>query len=234
MFKRVLVTTIAGISTVCLTGCARTPVAPPVEKPAPPYTVGGTVYYPLSKVKDYKEQGVASWYGPDFHGKKTSSGETYDMYGYTAAHRLLPFGTKVQVTNLQNGKSTILKINDRGPFVKDRIIDLSFSGAKQIGLIGPGTAMVEVKVVEVPESLPKDWKGTFCVQVGAFAEQQNALRLKAQLARDYSQVSIVASEAGQGVLYRVRVGTYPTLEATFAAQKDLSGRGYRDTFVVAE
>lgn len=234
MFRKLLPTTIAGMCAVCLIGCARTPVAPPVEKPSPPYTVGGTVYYPLSKVRDYKEQGVASWYGPDFHGRKTSSGETYDMYAYTAAHRILPFGTKVQVTNLSNGKSTAVKVNDRGPFVKNRIIDLSFSGAKQIGLIGPGTAVVEVKVVEVPESLPQNWSGTFCVQVGAFAEQKNALRLKAQLALHYSPVSILASEARQGLLYRVRVGNYPTLEATFAAQKDLSGRGYRDTFVVAE
>lgn len=219
---------------VCVIGCARAPIVPPVETPPPPYTVGGTVYYPLSNIRNYKEQGVASWYGPDFHGKKTSSGETYDMYEFTAAHRLLPFGTRVQVTNLSNGKSTILKINDRGPFVKNRLIDLSFSGAKQIGLVGPGTGLVEVKVVEVPDSLPADWRGTFCVQVGAFAEQENALRLKAHLARHYSPVSIRASEAREGVLYRVRVGNYPSLEETFQAQKDLSGRGYRDTFVVAE
>ncbi|MCX8012191.1 MAG: septal ring lytic transglycosylase RlpA family protein, partial [Desulfobacterota bacterium] len=112
-------------------GCTHTPYTPPTEKPLPPYSVEGKVYHPLTleRLKNYKEQGVASWYGPDFHGKKTSSGEIYNMYNHTAAHKLLPFGTKVEVTNLENGRKTTVVINDRGPFVKNRVIDLSFSTA---------------------------------------------------------------------------------------------------------
>ena len=197
--------------------------------------VGGKIYYPLGKVTDYKEQGVASWYGEEFHRKKTSSGEPYDMYAHTAAHRILPFGTKVQVTNLKNGKKTVVVINDRGPFAKDRILDLSYCGAKEIGLIGPGTASVELEVVGVTDSTPLDWTGVFTVQIGAFKELKNALRLKEKIFLFNSSAHINTYETHEGaVFYQVRVGKYNNLEETIQAQRELESRGFQDTFIVAE
>ncbi len=112
-----------------------------------PYCVNGVTYYPIAAKVGQKFYGIASWYGPNFHGGQTSNGEYYDMYALTAAHKTLPINTMVKVTNLQNGKSTIVRINDRGPFVPDRIIDLSYQAAQEIGLIKHGTAKVELEVV---------------------------------------------------------------------------------------
>ncbi|MDQ6974992.1 MAG: septal ring lytic transglycosylase RlpA family protein [Mariprofundaceae bacterium] len=113
-----------------------------------PYKIGGQWYYPLLKADGYDEKGIASWYGKDFHGKKTSNGEHYDMHALSAAHPTLPMGTKVRVTNLENGKSMVLRINDRGPFVKERLIDLSYAAAKKIGYARKGTTRVRVQVTD--------------------------------------------------------------------------------------
>jgi len=123
---------------------------PNKEDLPPPYLTGEKVCFSLQKKTDYKEQGVASWYGKEFHGKKTSNGTTYDMYARSAAHRNLPFGTQVQVTNLENGKKTTVIINDRGPFAKKRIIDLSKTSANEIDLLEPGTAFVNLKIIKYP------------------------------------------------------------------------------------
>lgn len=109
-----------------------------------PYVVKGITYYPIPSSRGYVEQGIASWYGEPFHGRKTSNGEIYDMYGDTAAHKTLPMNTMLLVKNLENGRSTVVRINDRGPFVQDRIIDLTFTKAKTLGLVGKGTAPVEI------------------------------------------------------------------------------------------
>ena len=205
------------------------------EKKQPPYMVGGKIYYPLGEVKDYKEQGIASWYGPEFHGKKTSNGEQYDMYANTAAHRILPFGTKVQVTNIENGEKTVVVINDRGPFAKDRILDLSYCGAKEIGLIGPGTASVKLEVVGFTGTEQLDWTGVFTVQLGAFKEQNNALRLKEKISLINPSAHITVYEThGGAVFYQVRVGKYNNLEETIQAQREFESRGFQDTFIVAE
>jgi len=193
------------------------------------------------------ERGIASWYGKKFHGRKTSSGEVYNMYAKTAAHRTLPFGTHLQVTNLTNEKKTTVRINDRGPFVKGRIIDLSYTGAQEIGLIGPGTALVEIKVSGLKEAGNQDkkringlastqiyWTGSFTVQIGAFEDLENAVRLKEELSRLYAFVYITTFDTKGRVFYRVRVGKYNILQETIQAQKELESRGYRDTFVVAE
>jgi rare lipoprotein A len=231
-----------------LISCTHAPAPPPsttkaekipplsrTKKKQPPYMVDGKIYYPLGEVKDYKEQGIASWYGPDFHGKKTSNGEQYDMYASTAAHRILPFGTKVQITNLENGKKTVVVINDRGPFAKDRILDLSYCGAKEIGLIGPGTARVELEVVGVTEGTQLDWKGVFTVQLGAFKERTNALRLKEKISLINPSAHISVYETLEGaVFYQVRVGKYNNLEETIQAQREFEARGFQDTFIVAE
>lgn len=118
-----------------------------VDQDLKPYYVNGKWYYPTRVDIGETFEGVASWYGPDFHGKKTSNGENYDMYDFTAAHRTLPFNTMLRVTNLKNSKSTIVRVNDRGPFVQNRIIDLSFAGAKDIDIINYGTALVKLEVV---------------------------------------------------------------------------------------
>jgi len=212
-------------------------MSPPsqAKRTQPPYMVNGKIYYPLGEVKDYKEQGIASWYGPEFHGKKASNGEPYDMYASTAAHRILPFGTKVQVTNLENGKKTVVVINDRGPFAKDRILDLSYTGAQEIGLVGPGTARVELEVIGSIEGTTLDWNGVFTVQLGAFKERTNALRLKEKISLINSSAHINVYETRDGaVFYQVRVGKYNNLEETIQVQKEFESRGFRDSFIVAE
>jgi rare lipoprotein A len=116
----------------------------------PVYEVLGETYYVQNSSADYRERGVASWYGKDFHGRSTANGETYDMYALTAAHKTLPIPTWVEVTNLANGKRVIVKVNDRGPFVAGRIIDLSYAAASELGMVNSGTARVEVRALGVP------------------------------------------------------------------------------------
>lgn len=113
-----------------------------------PYTVAGTTYYPLESAKGFEETGVASWYGGKFHGRKTASGEKYNQNKMTAAHKTLPFGTKVRVKNLENGKSAVVQVNDRGPFKKGRVIDLSRAAAKKLDMLQTGTAKVRIKVMD--------------------------------------------------------------------------------------
>jgi rare lipoprotein A len=175
------------------------------------------------------EEGVASWYGVPFHGRRTSDGETYNMHDFTAAHRTLPFNTVVRVTNLSNGKQTEVRINDRGPFVANRVIDLSHSAAEVIEMIGTGTAPVRLEVI----SGPPLQSGFFGVQVGAFQMQENAERLRAQLAARYSPVIVVPFDSPNGMFYRVRVGRLPSEEAArqLAAQLQTNEQ-FTITFVV--
>jgi rare lipoprotein A len=120
-----------------------------------PYTVMGRDYTPMTRLTPYKARGIASWYGKRYHGKQTSSGETYDMYGMTAAHTVLPIPSYVRVTSLANGRSVILRVNDRGPFIDSRLIDLSYSAAYKLGIIGAGRGMVEVKSI-IPGVTPAE------------------------------------------------------------------------------
>src|SRR3990170_3920862 len=130
-------------------------IADAVPKPEPrsrggnrPYTVMGRQYVPLADARGYRERGVASWYGRKFHGRQTSNGETYDMHAMTAAHKTLPLPSYVRVRNLENGRSAIVRVNDRGPFLNNRIIDLSYAAASKLGIAGTGTGLVEVEAVE--------------------------------------------------------------------------------------
>jgi len=138
----------------------------------------------------YSEEGNASWYGNPFHGRKASNGETYDMYKLTAAHRTLPFDTMVRVTNLNNGKSTVVRITDRGPFVEGRIIDLSLAAAREIESVGPGVVPVRLEVVGNNVDVAALTEGFFTVQVGAFRELANAERLRDRLSVTYSPIFI--------------------------------------------
>jgi rare lipoprotein A len=177
------------------------------------------------------EKGMASWYGVPYHGRRASDGEIYDMYKFTAAHRTLPFNTVVRVTNLTNDKQVDLRIIDRGPFVDDRIIDLSLAGARAIDMVGPGTARVKVEIISAPgnESVTA---GKFAVQVGAFAERANAERLREKLAADYEHISIQDTTGPTGRLFRVRVGSEPNENAAQKLGNKLSGVTGMHTFVV--
>jgi len=140
-----------------------------------PYAINGKVYYPLNKVPiGWTQRGIASWYGPNFHGRYTSNGEIYNMYAFTAAHKTLPMNTIVKVQNLNNGKSVIVRINDRGPFVKGRIIDLSYVAGKKIGLDVVGTAPVKITVIGFKG---KNYVSGYKVQVGAFINEKGAKKL---------------------------------------------------------
>jgi rare lipoprotein A len=150
----------------------------------------------------YTEEGNASWYGNPFHGRRASNGEVYDMYKLTAAHRTLPFETMVRVTNLNNGKTTTVRITDRGPFVDNRIIDLSQAAAREIESIGPGVVPVRVEVLGNVDVTA----GFFTVQVGAFHDRGNAERLRDRLSVSYSPIFIQQYDSSDGAFYRVRVG----------------------------
>jgi len=163
------------------------------------------------------EVGVASWYGEEFHGRPTSSLEVFDMNDMTAAHRTLPFGTHVMVTNLANDRSVVVRINDRGPFVRGRVIDLSYAAARVLGLIGPGTAQVRLEILSgVREPAPT--AAAVWLQVGAFSVQENAYALKKRLDKTYSGVAVTIFKTGRGVYYRVRLRT------DAASVDDLAGR----------
>ena len=197
-----------------------------------PYTIRGKTYYPLLSAKGFREEGIASWYGSDFHGKKTANGERYDMYGMTAAHKLLPFGTTVKVTNRENGRSIVVRINDRGPFVANRVIDLTRTGAEGIGMIAKGTAPVIVETVgNVPGLVDGNLAGHFYVQVGAFANQSNANRLVGGLKqRGAGGRTYYVDQIG---FWRAQAGPYPSLKDAEAAADSLRGE-FPNNFVVAE
>lgn len=234
--------------------CSRTPPPPPPvpSPPVPglrtqrPYQISGIWYYPLPSAEGYIEEGIASWYGSDFHGRPTSCGEPYDMYAMTAAHKTLPLGTYVKVTNLENQRSTILRINDRGPFVAGRIIDLSCRGAQELGSYRRGTAKVRVEAVQHAseekvgqnvywkvDPIPSFRYGQFTIQVGAFREQPNALKLKDKMARSFQWTQVGQAYEKGCILYRVQVGMYQDL---FLAKKELDNlriHGFSDAFIVA-
>ena len=205
------------------------PVSPPADLEAVPdavpraeprsahgnppfYDVLGQRYHVLAAADGYVERGVASWYGPTFHGGNTSSGEPYDMYAMTAAHKTLPLPCYARVTNLRNGRSVVVRINDRGPFVANRLIDLSYTAATKLDMIRDGTTLVEVKALTpgVPDNLTRSAASPpppLYLQAGAFADAQNAQRLLARLQAAGLNSAFIASPLdGHSRLYRVRLG----------------------------
>ena len=228
------------------------PAASAADKTAParelklhqrPYTVYGVRYDPLSDHRGYVEEGVASWYGDDFHGLKTSNGEVYNMNAMTAAHKTLPLGIYVKVRNLRNGSEAIIRVNDRGPFVKGRLIDLSFAAAKALGVAGPGTAPVRVEALGNRvqdangqiryEPLPSYDIGSYAVQIGAFTVADHARRVAADMKSRYGAADIQEGEIDGQRYYRVRVGHYPSLETAEAARIDFERMNCPGAFVVA-
>ncbi len=172
------------------------------------YVIDNRRYYTMESSQGYVAEGVASWYGSKFHGRRTSSGETYDMYGMTAAHKSLPLPTYVEVTNLDNGYKIIVKVNDRGPFVDDRLIDLSYVAAAKLDIAHHGTGRVKVRAIDVKQGIraveqEEAVASRIYLQVGAFSQHNNAEKLKNSLARKhFSNVHIHKNNA----LYRVRIG----------------------------
>ena len=175
---------------------------------------------PPVPMKGNVQEGVSSWYGKEFDGRPTSSGEIFDMHALTAAHRTLPLGTTIQVTNLDNGREAVLKVNDRGPFIAGRILDCSYGAAKKLGFAGAGLARVRIEVIKPGRERPRRGPppsetlitgpglpspvldGSFCVQAGAFTVRDNALRFRDQLASVFGDAYVVEFRG----FYRVRVG----------------------------
>jgi rare lipoprotein A len=217
-----------------------TPDAIPRREPRsahgnPPfYKVLGKRYVVLATADGYLERGVASWYGPTFHGESTSSGEKYDMYGMTAAHKTLPLPTYARVTNLKNGRSIVVRINDRGPFVSNRLIDLSYSAAAKLDMLKEGTTLVEVKALTVqePDELTRSAEippPSLYVQAGAFSDQDNARRVLDRLhTGGLSSAFILAPPDGKAPLYRVRLGPISSVPEFDQLAAKLKALGFPD------
>ena len=221
---------------------------PPVVKPTDslqrgyqrPYTVMGKRYEPLQSHAGFVQTGIASWYGEDFHGKKTSNGEIYDMYAMTAAHKTLPLDVFVRVKNTLNRKESIVRINDRGPFVKGRIIDLSFSAARALEFDMAGTAPVRIEALGYRGSgkdqymAPENYdSGNYTVQVGAFTDPENAGRLSGKMKKAYGFSEIRSAWVRGKHFYRVYVGKHASLRSAETAEKNLEDNGYPGSFVVS-
>lgn len=207
------------------------------------YRVNGHIYHVMRSSYGYVERGIASWYGTKFHGRRTSSGERYDMYAMTAAHRVLPLPTYVQVTNLRNGRRVVVRVNDRGPFHDNRIIDLSYAAAAKLGILGTGTGLVEVRALNPGQPAPVpprfasyDRDPIMYVQVGAFASRDNAERLRARLQGSIPQrIRIETAYAGGGMpLFRVQVGPLVNVDQADAVSLQLARMGIREMHVVIE
>ena len=171
------------------------------------------------------ETGLASWYGVPYHGRRTSSGEVYDMYQLTAAHREIPLGSWVEVTNLTNSRSLTVRINDRGPFVEGRIIDLSYAAASLLGVTGPGVVPVRVRLSRPPEGGPVPAR--YSVQVASFTIESSAQALKAELEQKVRGVHVLKASIGRDTYYRVRVGSFASRTEARSAAERLAGLGYR-------
>lgn len=204
-----------------------TDVPPPAPPPSTPRKSSKPVSLPPPT--GYTEEGNASWYGEPFNGRRASNGEIYDMYKLTAAHRTLRFETIVRVTNLNNGKSTTVRITDRGPFVENRVIDLSLAAAREIESIGPGVVPVRIEIVS---GNVDPTAGFFTVQVGAFRDRGNAERLRDRLNASYSPISIQQYDSPDGLYYRVRVGKVSHEDAARQFGEQLRAREGFTPFVV--
>ncbi len=219
------------MSLVAIWGCGKKSVHRPSDSqttasqsrtPSPSYTVMGQTYTPIKTAANYKETGIASWYGKKFHGRLTASGEVYNMYQRTAAHRILPMQTWLVVTNLDNNKTTRVRVNDRGPFVKNRILDLSYQAAKELGMIGPGTARVRI---EAANTSPAGAPGPFYIQVGSFTQKDNARHLCRTLRHQGYAASRIHPITLDGTTYwRVHAGVFTSLGQARQAMTTLSRR----------
>jgi rare lipoprotein A len=210
------------------TGCgARRPTAASIPRPstARPLPGPNPAYVPGV----YTEEGTASWYGVPFHGRRAADGEIFDMYTLVAAHRTLPFGSVIRVTNLRNGLHVDVRVIDRGPFVEGRILDLAQAAAAKIDMVGTGTAPVRIQLLSGPTAPTTD---EFTVQVAAFTNRDNAAGLRERLLSRYQPIFIQDYDAPQAHFYRVRVGRAPSTEAAQKLAAQLRSSDHFQTFVV--
>jgi len=209
------------------------------------YKVLGKRYYTLDTSDGYSERGVASWYGTKFHGRRTSSGEPYDMYAMTAAHKTLPLPTYVRVTNLNNGRSIVTRVNDRGPFHSNRIIDLSYTAAWKLGILGKGTGYVEVTALDprAPEpvmaatsaSAPSDGPVQLYLQTGSFSVRANAEQMKWKMQSvSGGPVNIQPVQIGGRITYRVRVGPIPDVTKADSLAQRITDLGHEEPRIIIE
>lgn len=207
-----------GVAAGVVVGCAT-----PRPITAPPPVIGA------------EERGLASWYGHPYHGRRTASGEVYDMHAMTAAHRSLPFDTWLHVENVDTGDSARVRVNDRGPFVDGRVLDVSRAAGVALGLIGPGVAPVRLRVIAAPPEAarPVADAGVFAVQVGAFTEETGALTLQRQLSEAGFETYVRRADDGGRVLYRVRAGRFTTRAEAAAHAEQIRARGH-PTIVVSD
>lgn len=216
-------------------------------KSAKPYTVMGATYYPLADAYGYEKEGIASWYGPKFHGRRTSSGEVYNMDKMTAAHKTLPLQTMVEVTRRDTGKKIVVRVNDRGPFVAGRIIDLSREAARRLGMLNDGTAPVKIVALAkgrrgpkgappIPAEPPPDFEhGRFWAQVGAFGVRENAERVRERLLFPHDKIRLQPVTMPDGLrLTRVQVGPFTDMTSAQKALTDVMGQGFAESFIVAD
>lgn len=225
------------IAFFCQQVSGSTETLPPTQKP---YVIKNKKYYPIPSSAGYVETGIASWYGPDFHGRPTSNGERYNMYEYTAAHKLLPMNTMLLVKNLENGREDVVRINDRGPFVRGRIIDLSYSTAKKLDILRKGTAKVTIIALAPGKNGKRNEgarieyrRGEFYVQIGSFTQKNNALRLQKRFTDAGHTAVIQKYLSPKAVYYRVQVYAGAFLHHARRAEKSLLKHGYQGSFIIA-
>ncbi len=213
------------------------PSSKPTSKPLPkesgslPYEVDGKIYRPMSYVKaGFSQTGTASWYGPKFHGKETSNKEIYDMDGVTAAHKTLPFQTLLRVENLENGRKVQLRVNDRGPFVGDRILDLSRGAARTLGVIEKGTARVRITVLKNSGDANRNSKAesNYAVQLAVFSDMKNAEKA----GRKIEDGRVRTFDKNGKPFYRILVGSFPDYEQAIERRDQVRERGYPEAFIV--
>ncbi len=227
-----------------LVGCAKKPepvidlarLGPKPTLAAKPRAVLGETYVPLASADGFQEEGMAAWYGKELHGRKTANGEICNMYAMSAAHKTLPMGTWVRVTNPNNGKHVDVRVNDRGPFSHKRVIDVSFAAAKRIELDRLGHAPVLVQALaKLPDDIESGAvQGRFFVQIGSFPGERTAHALVEKMRQQgYHQTRLVAGNVSGRSVWRVQVGVYPGLGAADAAMRKL-GRNFPDSFVIVD
>ncbi len=219
------------------------------------YVVNGRRYYPMRSAEGYVETGIASWYGPNFHGKRTSSREPYNMYAMTAAHKTLPIPSYVEVTNLRNGRRVVVRVNDRGPFHNNRIIDLSYAAAAKLGIIKEGTGLVRVRAIDPfhqqeisqvkrtqkvavpkvstpPKAHPPHIKQLY-IQLGAFSEIENARKFRNRVQQTLKRpVKIATLRDGGRSLHKVRIGPLLRIEEADTIVRDLNAAGLYEHHVL--
>jgi rare lipoprotein A len=201
-----------------------------------PYVVNGKEYRLVDQHRGFKERGIASWYGTKFHGHATSNGEIYSLYEMTAAHRTLPIPVYAKVTNLDNGRTTIVRVNDRGPFHANRIIDLSYAAAVKLGYAKQGTARVEIEVIDTDHNPAAFHKAArYYLQVAAFSQLASANALQQKLGEGLAYPVLIASSSHRGsAMHRVRVGPFVDYSSAQAAKKVLQQQWSGESHLVVE